>query len=579
MALAFDAASDSGSQTTNTYSFNHTVGSGTGKVLLVGVAQTAGNVTSVTYNSIALTQVNVITKGTLKTTVLRLINPPTGTFSVAVTLTTNPDSASGAISYFGADQQDPIDSSTTSTGVGAASVTVTPTIDDCLVLAVVGSGTPNAGTEAAGQTNRYVVFNGTTLTTRGSEHNGAVTPAAPTTVSWTGFGGTRSWAIVGISLKPDRAVNVNDSPTTSESVETFLKNRVDVFDSSATSESVALDKKNNISVFNSSVTSESVTVQVTAFQAVFDATATSESVTVLLPQLFLSVFDSVATQDVPSNNVFIGPITSDSAATSESVSLFFSVEVSVFDSTVTSESVTVQLSAFQAISDSTTTSEQVTVELPLPISVFESSTVVDLPGYYPDLVITTEEININQVYDITVSDSSTITEQIVQAPIPNPSVFDHVSIVEFFLVAFAGGVDLIDDIDVDEFVDIGPVPNPFAFDSTTVTESSSVSLDKFLVSVFDSTVTSEFVNTFEAEIVPISDQITVTDFLGYYPDTVYVLENVGIVTLLPFHYFLTDDVFTSELTSVTITSTFAFINPKKIIRDIVDPIIIRIARL
>lgn len=93
--------SSSSSSATSPFSFNHTIGNGTNRVLIVGISiEDTGTVapTSVTYNGVAMSSIGSIANGINKLYLYQLLEssmPVAGTYSISVTLSGNP--TSGAI--------------------------------------------------------------------------------------------------------------------------------------------------------------------------------------------------------------------------------------------------------------------------------------------------------------------------------------------------------------------------------------------------------------------------------------------------------------------------------------------------
>lgn len=108
----------SGFQTGSSYSVSKVTGSSS-QVLRVHVFIFAAATVSasVTYNSVSLSQIKYISNSAgannLQMYVFQMVNPPTGTFNIAVTLGSAVASYTEAHSYSGADQNTPQDSITT----------------------------------------------------------------------------------------------------------------------------------------------------------------------------------------------------------------------------------------------------------------------------------------------------------------------------------------------------------------------------------------------------------------------------------------------------------------------------------
>ena len=137
-AVAFDSASSVETATPATSaSWSHTTGSANYRLLVVAVnvhaaTGTPTTVTSVTYGGVPLTQVSTAlysaTDPQVRTYIFRLVNPASGTNTIAVTFAASTLYACGATTYANVDQTTPIQTSQTATGASTSpSVSVTAT--------------------------------------------------------------------------------------------------------------------------------------------------------------------------------------------------------------------------------------------------------------------------------------------------------------------------------------------------------------------------------------------------------------------------------------------------------------------
>lgn len=222
MAIIYDASTAGGSINTSgsTITFSHTVGSGSNRILLVGVGiednPTARSVGSVTYNGVALslTRADGITEATVgaRTEIWHLLEatmPAAGSYNVVVTMATaisaNDSVIAAATSFSGVKQLAPIangsvsavDSSTFSTGITTAN-------DGSYVYDVILGNTNNTWTATAvGQIERTDQQAGGGLSTSGTSTK-PVTTAGATTMDWTASGtqGRYSHSVAAISPEP-----------------------------------------------------------------------------------------------------------------------------------------------------------------------------------------------------------------------------------------------------------------------------------------------------------------------------------------------------------------------------------------
>lgn len=114
--ITFDAATDGGDNggSTNTRTYNHTVGSGANRLLIINLVgdSSTDDITSVTYNGVSCTLVAKI-QGTRWSYMYYLLNPASGTNAVSITSTGTHYLISDAASYAGVKQSAQPDASTT----------------------------------------------------------------------------------------------------------------------------------------------------------------------------------------------------------------------------------------------------------------------------------------------------------------------------------------------------------------------------------------------------------------------------------------------------------------------------------
>jgi pectate lyase len=205
-AIAFDSASRAASTATGTtsISWSHTIGGGTDRFLLVGVAAedastTDASITSVTYNGVALTAVpgSKISGGGTGIIQTQLFYGfgtslgAAGAHTVAVTFQGPVDGVSASsVSFSGVSQAAP-EAATTRTdtsGADSISTTITTRSANAWVVDVVGSGNSGSFTPGSGQTERTdIAASGMT----GATSSKPVAAAGATTMSWTHSGANR----------------------------------------------------------------------------------------------------------------------------------------------------------------------------------------------------------------------------------------------------------------------------------------------------------------------------------------------------------------------------------------------------
>lgn len=204
------SSSDSGG---GALTFSHTVGSGSNRILIVGVSidrtSTVSVINTVTYGGTALTNIGntTSTSSVMRISLWRLVSPAVGTANVVVTPVggNSTDFVAGATSYRGVDQTTPLGTFAEATGgSGTPTVNVSSATNELVVdaVAVDGALLGNSISEGAGQTERYNV-NTAGLLGGGMIGAGSTEPGAATvTMSWTQNGLNGRWAIGAVPLKP-----------------------------------------------------------------------------------------------------------------------------------------------------------------------------------------------------------------------------------------------------------------------------------------------------------------------------------------------------------------------------------------
>jgi hypothetical protein len=218
-AIAFDSSATSTTQTASPITWNHTVGSGTNTLLVVGCTlfglRTGAQptATAATFNGVSMTEIRAeqrnISGGAIETSVWFLHAPASGTYQVSVTATigTSPKEACASASYTGVQQIDTADASNGLTGntTGDNTFTVTTIADNAWIFSIglVGGTSP---TITSDQTSRGTVNLLSTVINRAEDTNVAMTPAGTKTVGFT-IGGTGVyWTMTGASFAPASTV-------------------------------------------------------------------------------------------------------------------------------------------------------------------------------------------------------------------------------------------------------------------------------------------------------------------------------------------------------------------------------------
>lgn len=216
-AIAFDAVSSTTQTDLNTtnFTFSHTC-SGVDRVLTVGVSTFSLPVSTITYNSVSMT--NQVSQPSTSSAVIAsvaslwyLVNPSTGSNTVSVSFSVSENGAgAGAISFTGADTTTPIDGFAGAAGAtSTATVNVTTAKDASIVvdcLQVWEFTTTGSATVGSGQTSRYNnEFAFRTDVNRRGISAGSTEPkatAGTVTMDWTGVptGANIGWAIAAMGI-------------------------------------------------------------------------------------------------------------------------------------------------------------------------------------------------------------------------------------------------------------------------------------------------------------------------------------------------------------------------------------------
>ena len=210
MAIAFDATATSAESATSTLAWDHVVGSGANRLLVVGIITVGSSqptVSAVTFDSVAMTKARADQKndgaGTyVESSVWILKNPNTGTKSISASITNNTSAGGVSASYTGCSQTstaDAVNGKTGTTAAGSQSFTVTTSADNCWIFAI-GMGLTSC---AANQTTRgTVAIYYAVVAVCGEDTNAAQTPAGAKTIGFTLNSIQVVWTMSGASFAP-----------------------------------------------------------------------------------------------------------------------------------------------------------------------------------------------------------------------------------------------------------------------------------------------------------------------------------------------------------------------------------------
>jgi hypothetical protein len=209
MAVTFDAVgpSSAGTSATGTsLTWSHTC-TGSNRLLVVGVAvgttsSDASFVTTATYNGVAMTSASKVhsnnqTNGYIQ--MFYLVNPATGSNTVAITNNVSCDLAGGSVSFTGADQSTPLGTPVTNFGDGTSgSVSVPTNVGDMVIDATCnGSGFSSGGST---QTNRWLINDNSNSAAGNGASSTAAGVAGSVSMGYTGFS-SDWWGLIGINIK------------------------------------------------------------------------------------------------------------------------------------------------------------------------------------------------------------------------------------------------------------------------------------------------------------------------------------------------------------------------------------------
>lgn len=217
MAITLDAASALASTTSSgdlPLTFNHTVSSGSDRLLVVAVmGRSIGmTVTGITFNGDALTLGKAVDADFNQAEIWYLLNPDVATGSVVVTQNagTFVYVAAYAISFFGVTQTSPEDDDD-SNNVNATSISLpalTTVTDACVVVDAVSQNA--GGLTMTEETNRTQQVNSTPSGTVASSMILTKSPAGSVTMEWTS--GSAQQCMVGVAFKPAAAAADSTPP-------------------------------------------------------------------------------------------------------------------------------------------------------------------------------------------------------------------------------------------------------------------------------------------------------------------------------------------------------------------------------
>jgi hypothetical protein len=164
-AITVDSSSSvvTATNTATTASWSHTVGTGSNRILVVGIsmvsATTTNTVTSVSYGGSAMSRIGTVNRiATIlyRTEIWYMRSPPSGTSTITVNLSNGASITAGATSFAGVNLSDPLGSFVSATGINSSLPTVNATtVAGDMVIDTVNTRGGRTLTVGAGQTVRW----------------------------------------------------------------------------------------------------------------------------------------------------------------------------------------------------------------------------------------------------------------------------------------------------------------------------------------------------------------------------------------------------------------------------------------
>lgn len=220
-SVGFDSGSSTATSNTASLSWSHTTGSGSNRLLVVGVSirVTTVSVSTITYGAQSLTFIRADTNpsNTIRSELWYLIAPASGTATVTVTLSGTSNVIGGAATYTGVVQTSPLDAHAGGTGSSSTpSQSITVNSASCLLIGNLAIRGSNAGvsSEGAGQTARWdsaISSGAQSARCRGHGSSKGPVGAGSQSMSWV-LGGVDDWAVSVAAFKtanPSGSVDVD----------------------------------------------------------------------------------------------------------------------------------------------------------------------------------------------------------------------------------------------------------------------------------------------------------------------------------------------------------------------------------
>ncbi len=200
--LQIDNTSSAGS--VSNLNWNHTVSSGSSRILVVGVSidNPATLVTSATFNnSLPLTLIGQTNGTQTKVLMYYLLNPPIGTYPISITLNAASGVVGGAASFKGVQQGNPIAGFAGNKGSNSsASVTLASAVGGTVISTVAPKSPAAAVSPGAGQNAEW------NRSTNNFSGAGSSAPGATSVTPTWSLSGSASWAMAAVALNYSRTI-------------------------------------------------------------------------------------------------------------------------------------------------------------------------------------------------------------------------------------------------------------------------------------------------------------------------------------------------------------------------------------
>lgn len=196
---------------------SHTTGTAANRLLLVGVSDRENAGLTVTYDGDPLEEYgHQVSSTNARTHIFYMVNPPSGTFNVVVTATSNNFDKGcivGVMTFSGVDQNTPLNTYTSLYGSSTnPTLNNIPTATNELVYNVVALSKTDLTGVGTGQTSRWNIASGDDMRGGGSTKPG---PGTTTSMSWTSAKG--DWSMSAVSIKPVPVADLGITKTVNNS--------------------------------------------------------------------------------------------------------------------------------------------------------------------------------------------------------------------------------------------------------------------------------------------------------------------------------------------------------------------------